>query len=249
MAADVKSFHLGAAEKQLSSATDEVSGGYYNAATLHAVDADLAAGNIKKPVNIFGIVGTYEGAVGISYGLPKTGEQPGLPAGTPFRAGDDCFYATPEASKDVGYPRGTGSWANYRATRFTTAEPVAGEVVVTDNATGLMWVSDGISRGCYNGGKITWTQAIDSAEGLTFAGYDDWRLPNIIELESIVDHGAIYASIYSKYFPNTQYGYYFSSTTDCEIVLFAWYVYFIKGDTSYINKTSTCYMRPVRGGR
>jgi len=250
MAADVSKFHFLAAEKQLSIATDEVSAGYYSTTTLHAVDTDLAAGNIKKPVNIFGIVGTYEGGGGSSYGLPKTGNQPDYPPGTPFYAGDDCSYATPEALKDVGYPRGTGSWAKYNTARFTTAEPVAGEVVVIDNATGLMWVSDGNSAGCYNGSTRNWTQAIDFAEGLTFAGYDDWRLPNIIELQSIVDYGRYNPPINPTYFPNTKNTYYFSSTTDFELTSWAWAVHFIKGRLTYDNgKGNAYYVRPVRGGR
>jgi hypothetical protein len=41
----------------LSSATTTVSVGYYATTTLNAVDADLAAGNIKSGVNLFGISG------------------------------------------------------------------------------------------------------------------------------------------------------------------------------------------------
>ena len=42
----------------LSNANDNVAAGYYAATTLRTVDADLAAANIKKDVNIFGVVGT-----------------------------------------------------------------------------------------------------------------------------------------------------------------------------------------------
>ena len=41
----------------LSPANDTVNAGYYNATTLAAVDADLAAGNIKSGVTIFGVAG------------------------------------------------------------------------------------------------------------------------------------------------------------------------------------------------
>jgi len=54
----------GTGTKTLSSANDTVSAGYYEATTLSAVDADLAAANIKKDVDIFGKVGTYEGTGG-----------------------------------------------------------------------------------------------------------------------------------------------------------------------------------------
>ena len=225
----------------MSSATTEVAAGYYSATALHAVDNDLARGNIKKDINIFGIVGT-------SYGLPKTGQQPGLPSGTPWCAGDDCSYASPEAS-DIGYPRGKLTWANYNATRFTTAEPVAGQVVVTDNATGLMWVSNGTSAGCYNGGTRTCYDAIDFAEGLTFAGYDDWRLPNIVELQSIVDYGRTNPTINPTYFPNTQTSSKYWSSTRYEINS-AWAVDFKYGDVyGGIVTGSQLRLRPVRGNQ
>jgi len=44
--------------KTLSNANDTVAAGYYEATTLHAVDADLATGNIKSGITIFGIEGT-----------------------------------------------------------------------------------------------------------------------------------------------------------------------------------------------
>ena len=246
--ANATTLHFGAAERQLSSATDEVSGGYYNTATLHAVDADIAEGNIKNTVNIFGITGTYESAGGgTNHGLSKTGQQPGLPSGTPFAAGDDASYADP-AANDVGYPRGAGSWANYNATRFTTAEPVAGQVVVTDNATGLMWVYNANGAGCFSGGTKTWTQAITSAESLTFAGYSDWRLPNINELISIVDYGRYNPAITPNYFRNTKAAYYWSSTTYTSNSGFAWYIEFYNGYASGVTKANSYYVRPVRGG-
>ena len=43
--------------KTLSEATTTVEAGYYDATTLNAVDPDLATGNIKKDVNIFGVAG------------------------------------------------------------------------------------------------------------------------------------------------------------------------------------------------
>jgi hypothetical protein len=50
----------GTGTKTLSAANDTVDAGYYAATTLSAVDADLAAGNIKAGETIFGVLGTYE---------------------------------------------------------------------------------------------------------------------------------------------------------------------------------------------
>ena len=53
---------------------------------------------------------------------------------------------------------------------------------ITDLATGLMWqqADDGIAR--------DWQNALSYAENLTLAGYSDWRLPNVKELNAIVDY-------------------------------------------------------------
>lgn len=57
-----------------------------------------------------------------------------------------------------------------------------GDGTVTDYATGLMWqqADDGQTR--------DWIDALSYAENLELAGYDDWRLPNVKELQSIVDY-------------------------------------------------------------
>ncbi|MHC4434999.1 MAG: Lcl C-terminal domain-containing protein, partial [Planctomycetota bacterium] len=57
-----------------------------------------------------------------------------------------------------------------------------GDGTVTDLATNLMWQQADSGVG-YN-----WRQALSYAESLDLAGYDDWRLPNAKELQSIVDY-------------------------------------------------------------
>ncbi len=58
-----------------------------------------------------------------------------------------------------------------------------GDGTVTDRATGLMWQSadDGVRR--------NWQNSLAYAESSELAGYSDWRLPNIKELQSIVKYG------------------------------------------------------------
>jgi hypothetical protein len=53
---------------------------------------------------------------------------------------------------------------------------------ITDLATGLMWMKDDSRIG------DDWEDALAYAETLAFAGHDDWRLPNVKELQSIVDY-------------------------------------------------------------
>jgi len=57
-----------------------------------------------------------------------------------------------------------------------------GDATVTDLATNLMWQQADSGFG-YN-----WGQALSYAEALDLAGFNDWRLPNAKELQSIVDY-------------------------------------------------------------
>ncbi len=52
-----------------------------------------------------------------------------------------------------------------------------GDGTVTDDDTGLMWLQDSES-------PKTWDEAMDWADTLVFAGYDDWRLPSAIDFDS-----------------------------------------------------------------
>ena len=53
---------------------------------------------------------------------------------------------------------------------------------ITDQATGLMWMAADSHTG------MDWETALRYAENSEFAGYSDWRLPDIKELQSIVDY-------------------------------------------------------------
>jgi len=57
-----------------------------------------------------------------------------------------------------------------------------GDGTISDLATGLMWqmADDGQTR--------DWEDALEYAENLELAGHNDWRLPNVKELQSIVDY-------------------------------------------------------------
>jgi Protein of unknown function (DUF1566) len=57
-----------------------------------------------------------------------------------------------------------------------------GDGTVTDWATGLIWMKIDSRK------TMSWEQALEYAETLNYAGHDDWRLPNVKELQSIVDY-------------------------------------------------------------
>jgi len=55
-----------------------------------------------------------------------------------------------------------------------------GDGTVSDLATGLMWQQDPGSN------KYTYAQAVANASGITLGGHNDWRLPTIKELYSLI---------------------------------------------------------------
>ena len=118
--------------------------------------------------------------------------------------------------------------------------------VTVDNRTGLMWVTNPVDAGISS--TYIWETAITLCEGLTYAGFADWRLPNIKELVSIVDYSRQSPSINKAYFLNTQSNYYWSSTTYVPSSSLAWYVFFVNGYMSYTSKSNGNYVRCVRAG-
>ena len=67
-----------------------------------------------------------------------------------------------------------------------------GDGTITDEMTGLMWQKDPDEN------EKSWAGALTYADGSTVGGYEDWRLPNILEMESILNYDIAWAS------PNTQ---------------------------------------------
>ena len=71
-----------------------------------------------------------------------------------------------------------------------------GDGTFTDNLNGLMWDQDGNQFGAR-----TWAQAFDDIAGHTAGNYDDWRVPNVYERESLLNLGSTtYASDTTKAF-------------------------------------------------
>jgi len=165
--------------------------------------------------------------------LPKTGQV------IEYQAGDDGTY-------EAGWWKGRLN-ANNR-TRWI-ARTIGGDDIVLDRATGLMWAADGNAAGCNNGALITWANAIIYAEALNFAGFTDWRLPNITELISIIARDIRNPTIKEPPFVNTNMANdYWSATTYFTDTLKAWNVLFSNGDTVTVVKTNTAYLRCVRKG-
>jgi len=117
---------------------------------------------------------------------------------------------------------------------------------VTDRSTGLEW-----QKG--EGGYMTWGAALTYCEGLSLASKDDWRLPNIKELESLTDDTKQSPAIDTNFFPRVLSTNYWSSTSLVTTVpsqgIYAWNVSFDYGFDGGYDKSDTGYVRCVRGGQ
>lgn len=113
---------------------------------------------------------------------------------------------------------------------------------VTDQQTELMWQKCpvGLSGNDCTIGDATpmdWGQALEYSanfnSGAGFAGFSDWRLPNIRELRSLVEVACFSPAINITAFPNTDNNFYWSSSP-APVTLFdnnlTWGVAFGDGD-------------------
>ena len=122
-------------------------------------------------------------------------------------------------------------------------ETISGKNVVVDLNTGLMWQQT-IPTTTRN-----WSAAGSYCSGLTYAGYDDWRLPTPKELLTIVDNSRYNPAIDTTYFPNTPSNYFWSSSTFVfltDYADYAWDVGFSYGNVRNDDKSNTFYVRCVR---
>ncbi len=120
---------------------------------------------------------------------------------------------------------------------------------VTDTKTGLMWQKA-------EAGIMTWKAALAYSDTLVLAGFSDWRLPDLKELQSLADSILDNPSIYRTAFPDTTSNNYWSSTTNEDATDYAWAVfckdgevYAKPGEVYPGDKLNGQGVRAVRGGQ
>ncbi len=119
-----------------------------------------------------------------------------------------------------------------------------GDGTVTDNLTGLIWSQDGSPWV-----RSNWDTAIDNCNNFNAGGRDDWRLPNIKEMHSIMNFSKSFLGNWfnssATPFTGVANSYYWSSTTAIYDSGVGWYAYFINGEISTVSKSSEFYAWPV----
>ena len=131
---------------------------------------------------------------------------------------------------------------------------------ITDTLTQLIWSKDANApgpSGCSTATTMTWQAALGYVACLnsnTYLGYTDWRLPDKVELQSLVNYGQSDPSSWlnSQGFSNVNFepfttDFYWSSSTDASSTGNAWIV-ILGGPILKKPKTGTFYAWPVRGG-
>jgi hypothetical protein len=136
-----------------------------------------------------------------------------------------------------------GQDANYICNPHSYAD--LGNGIVKDNVTGLEWQQTTAP------GTYAWQQAVDYCNNLSLGGKNDWRLPTIKELSTLVDSSipSPGPAINKSYFPDTQAYYYWSSTTIADSPNYAWYMLPYNGCVGFEYKTGYYKVRAVRGGQ
>ncbi len=252
---------------------------YAGSRTATANDTNLAAGNIITGVSILGVTGTQSPAQPL-----KTGQT------ISYAAGDDGASQKGAALSYTDNADGTIT-DNKTGLMWEKKVQLDGTTDGTnlhDADDTYPWAGDCSSESaCYSGGPCCQTSSdcvspetctISDGEGTgltifgwvaqlnlaSFAGHNDWRIPNRKELESIRDDGTANPAVAPEFqgascggacadlarpaCSCTQSTLYWSSTTYQPFPLLAWPVTF--GDSALFttHKSDYNYVRAVRGG-
>lgn len=119
---------------------------------------------------------------------------------------------------------------------------INGDMVVTDNTTGLMWHQSGSDE------NMEWNKAKDWIRSLNrrrYAGYNNWRLPTLEEASSLLESSKNENLYIDHVFSKKQWWIWTGDKKDDSKA--AWLVYFYLGNVLYHSfGYRNLYVRPVR---
>ena len=117
------------------------------------------------------------------------------------------------------------------------------KALIVDHETELVWQDDAKAKII----QKKWKNAIKYCKDLKLSGYSDWRLPTKIEFLYIVDFERYNPAIKKK-FKNVNSKIYWTNSEYMGNANHAWFVELFYGHEYYYYKTSTYFVRCVRGG-
>jgi hypothetical protein len=148
-----------------------------------------------------------------------------------------------------------------------------GDGTITDVNTGLMWEKKSDDGGLHDkddpyywsgdGSQETiwnWLDDVNAEGGSGFADHSDWRIPNVKELQSIIDYERSNPSVDPVFYLGcapgctvttcscTASSFYWSVTSFAYFPGFAWFVFFGYGYVLGFGKDGYGHVRAVRGG-
>lgn len=179
--------------------------------------------------------------------VPQTGQTATMP------------IATPPLGSDGALQKG----AAWSTNRFTL--DASGSCII-DNLTGLMWVKN--LNTVNSGNTLNWDVALTTAGNGSWCGYNDWRVPNINELRSLVNYGYSNPANWLKYGSgtsanpncnsacfsnvrslNTNASYWSSSAAVSVGQRYVWLIDMYSGGMGTVAQASALRLFPVRGGQ
>lgn len=135
------------------------------------------------------------------------------------------------------------AWAALSGGSSYTIDDVKG--IVKDNSTGLYWMKCTMGNnaipaegtqcdGYYQ--RYRWEDAVKYCSLLDFGGRNNWRLPSVKELQSIVRYSNVSQNVIGfnpQVFPGTELNHYWTSTTHKMDPNLAWTIDFHYGNVTY----------------
>jgi hypothetical protein len=182
-----------------------------------------------------------------------------------------------QTCEDVGFSFGTlscGAGCTFDTSGCTNTRFVDnGDGTVSDRQTGLMWEKKVAGSACLHcaDDEYPWSPGFEASglptespsifdwlstvNGLTsnqdtqsgLAGHSDWRIPTIVELQTILDCSFGVPCIDPVFGPTAALGYW-SSSSFASVVFRAWGVGFSQGVVGVSDKRIIFHVRAVRGG-